>query len=403
MSESASPSVETPIQRVSNIELFFDLVFVFTLTQLTDTVTHPHDAGNYMRTILVFMTLMWIYGGFAWLTSNLHIERMLQFYLLFAAMAGFFVMALSIPDVFDEGGLPYALGLLVVTAVHAGLFMTAPTSGAQAILRIAPFNFASAGLVLAAAFVHPPWDWPLWAGAVAVLFAATFLRQERNFRVSPAHFVERSGLLIIIALGESIVDVGVGATGLPVDTNLVITVVPALFLAGSLWRTYFGKDDRTAEHNFTRATLTERSRMALLGYGYTHFAMILGIMLTAAGLKVAIAHPTGSADPASVWNLGAGLAVYLVGDVLFRHILRVGPGQVLLFIAGLALATISLGFLFGSLAQLVAAVLLISSLFGPSKAGLGGQIIHSTFLDKELVPNLYLYLCPNKDLSETSA
>src|SRR6476469_247365 len=122
MRASHPPSTEPSIQRVSNIELFFDLVFVFTLTQLTGLVVHPHDLSDYLKAILVFMTLMWIYAGYAWLTSNIAIQSHSQRLLLFTAMAIFFGMALSIPDVFGDGGLPYALGLLVVTVVHAGLF-----------------------------------------------------------------------------------------------------------------------------------------------------------------------------------------------------------------------------------------------------------------------------------------
>jgi low temperature requirement protein LtrA len=99
---------------------------------------------------------MWMYSGYIWLTSNLAIERPWQRQLLFAAMAGFFVMALAIPEVFGDGGLPYALGLLGVTAIHALLFTTAPTASARAIRRVAVYNVASALLVLAAAFVRPP-------------------------------------------------------------------------------------------------------------------------------------------------------------------------------------------------------------------------------------------------------
>src|SRR5258708_7025610 len=132
-SSSPSRSPQPAIQRVSNIELLFDLVFVFTLTQLTDLVVHPHDLSDYLKAVLVFMMLMWIYVGYAWLTSNIAIQSLSQRLLLFTSMASFFVMALSIPDVFGDGGLPYALGLLVVTSVHAGLFKTAPSTSAQAI------------------------------------------------------------------------------------------------------------------------------------------------------------------------------------------------------------------------------------------------------------------------------
>lgn len=143
MSATSSPGASPEVQRVSTIELFFDLIFVFTLTQLTNLIAHPHAPTDYLKTILVFMTLMWIYDGFAWLTSNIALATTRQRQLVFLAMAGFFVMALSIPQVSAQGGLPYALGLLVVTCVHAGLFTTVPGGSARAILRIVLFNFAS--------------------------------------------------------------------------------------------------------------------------------------------------------------------------------------------------------------------------------------------------------------------
>ncbi|HEY8602673.1 MAG TPA: low temperature requirement protein A [Thermomicrobiales bacterium] len=180
---TAPPPAAAPgIERVSTVELFFDLVFVFAITQLTSLVAHPHGPGDYLRASLVFMTLMWMYGGYTWLTSNLAIERPWQRQILFMAMAGFFIMALSIPEVFEAGGLPYGLGLLCVTAIHAFLFSTAPTGSARAIRGIAGYNVAAALLVLAAAFVRPPWDWPLWTAAVAVVILASIRRRERASR-----------------------------------------------------------------------------------------------------------------------------------------------------------------------------------------------------------------------------
>jgi low temperature requirement protein LtrA len=363
MNAPPQPVAEPGIQRVSTVELYFDLVFVFAITQLTSLVEHPHGPGDYAKALLVFMTLMWIYAGYAWLTSNLAIERPWQRQLLFVAMAGFFVMALSVPDVFEAGGLPYALGLLGVTAIHAYLFTTAPTTGARAIWGIAGFNFTAALLVFAAAFVRPPWDWPLWTAAVAVLLIATVKRREENFEISPAHFVERNGLLLIVALGESVVAVGVGASGLPLDAALVVAAVLALFLSASIWWTYFDRDDRRAEHQMTAASPAERARMALLGFGYAHFVMILGIVLIAAGLEVGIAHSSGPAEPVGVWNLAAGLAIYLVGDTLYRRVLRIGPGRLRLLIAALACATVPLGLTLGVLAQIAACVLLLQPLW----------------------------------------
>lgn len=362
---SATPASDaTPsIQRVSTVELFFDLVFVFAITQLTGLVAHPHAPGDYLQALLVFLTLMWIYAGYTWLTSNLAIERPVQRQLLFVAMSGFFLMALGIPDVFGVGALPYALGLLLVTAIHAYLFTTAPTSGARAIWGIAGYNFGAALLVLAAAFVPSPWPWVFWVTAVTVLVAATILRRESGFQLSPAHFVERNGLLLIVALGESIVAVGVGARDLPLDLPLILMAILALLLSAAVWWTYFDRDDRRAEHQFTLARPAERARMALIGFGYAHFTMIIGIVLLAAGLEVGITHPTGPPEGIGLWNLAAGLAIYLIGDTLYRRVLRIGPGRLRLLIAALAFLTVPLGLAFGALAQVAACVLLLQPLW----------------------------------------
>ena len=359
MSAAPSSAAEPSIQRVSTVELFFDLVFVFAITQLTGLVAHPHAPSDYLQALLVLLTLMWIYAGYTWLTSNLAIQRPVQRQLLFFALSGFFIMALGIPDVFGAGALPYALGLLLVTAIHAYLFTTAPTSSARAIRAIAGYNFAAALLVLAAAFEPSPWHWALWAAAAAVLVTATIHRRESGFQLSPAHFVERNGLLLIVALGESIVAVGVGARDLPITLPLILMAILALLLSAAAWWTYFDRDDRRAEHRFMLATPIERARMALLGFGYAHFAMIIGIILLAAGLEVGIAHPTGPPEGIGLWNLAAGLAVYLVGDTLYRRVLRIGPGRLRRLIAALAFVTVPLGFTFGALAQVAACVLLL--------------------------------------------
>lgn len=361
-SSALTAPAEATVQRVGTLELFFDLVFVFALTQLTSLVAHPHDFAAYAKALLVFMTLMWIYDGYVWLGGNVEFGEANRRRLIFVAMAGFFVMALSIPTVFDAGGLPYALGLLTVTAIHALLFKTAQNSSARAIWRIAPYNFGSALLVLAAAFVRPPYDWPFWVAAVTTLLITTFQTHERGFQLSPRHFVERHGLLIIIALGESIVAVGGGVGASALSGPLLTYGVLALMLSALLWWTYFHRDDARAEHIFLHANAAARARMAILGYGYGHFAMICGIILIAAGLKVGVAHPTGHPDAIGVWNLTFGIGLYLLGDVIYRRILGIGPGWVRLGLAAVLLLTIPLGLIYGALPHLLVCVLLLASL-----------------------------------------
>ena len=359
MTATPSQPVKPNIERVSPLELFFDVVFVFAVTQFTGLVSHPHSPADYLRAALVFTTLMWIYDGFAWLTSNIVVQSRVGRQLIFVAMTGFFMMALGIPNVFGAGGLPYALGFLLVTTVHALLFTTARSGSAQAIWNIAPFNFASALLVLLAAFVRPPWDWSLWLLAVGAIVGAVFLQRGQGFELSPSHFVERHGLLIIVALGESIVAVGVGASGLPVNTRLITGAVLTIFLSASLWWTYFDKDQELAEHRMTEATPAERARMALFGFGLAHFVMIFGVVLVAAGLEVGIAHPADHPEATGIWNLATGLALYLLGDAFYRRVLRLGSVWLHLLIAGLMLVAVPLGLTFGALVHLAVCGLLL--------------------------------------------
>lgn len=351
------------IQRVSTIELFFDLVFVFAITQLTSMVAHPHGLEDYLRAALVFLTLAWMYGGYTWLTSNVVFSRVWQRQALFAAMAGFFLMALAIPDVFEEDGLVYAIGFLAVTTIHTAMFSTAPNTSSRAIWDIASFNFAAVGFVLVAAFVDPPWDWPLWAAAVGVFVLASVRRREQNFEISPAHFVERNGLLLIVALGESIVAVGLGARELDLNLPVVLMAVFALMLAAAIWWSYFDRDPERAEQKLQSATSVERARMALLGFGYAHFVMIAGIVLIAAGLEVGIAHPIHDTETIGLWNLAIGLAIYLLGDTWYRNVLKIETGRLRPVLAVAVFASVPIGYALGALAQLIACVLILQPLW----------------------------------------
>lgn len=350
---------EPVITRVSTLELFLDLVFVFTVTQLTSLIVGARNGADYLKAALVFMTIWWIYSGYVWLTSNVGTERTKHRLLMFAGMAGFLVMALAIPTVFDAGGVAYGVGLLVVTLVHAGLFTQARTGSARAILGIAPFNLVSAGLVLLAGFVNPPWDWPLWVAAVGVVISSSFFGRERGFTLSPAHFVERHGLVVLIALGESIVAIGTGARGLALNATLVTAAALGLALAGALWWTYFDRDDQRAERRMDALPDGERARLALAGFGYGHYLMLAGIIVLAAGIKGVVAHPADHAEPHVAWCLGGGLALYLAGDVLFRRLMGLGPGRLRLLAAVGALLTVPLALAAGGLVQLGACVALL--------------------------------------------
>ena len=332
--EEAAPEV-----RVSTLELFFDLVFVFTLTQLTELLAHELSVAGFARVLLIFGVSWWMYGGYAWLTNHLPMDRPARRITLLAAMAAFLVQALAIPHAFNGSGLAFGVGYLAVVLVHAALFWQAT----RAIGRTAAYNVGSALLVIVAGFVHGWVDYVLWTAALAVQVVTPFLIRLEEFRIRPAHFVERHGLLMIVALGESVVAIGIGARELAIDTGLVTAAVLGLALVACLWWTYFAEDDRRAEHALARTPVESRAGLAIHAYFYAHIPMLLGVVCMAVGIKKALAHPTDALALAPALALGGGVAMYLAADVAYRRVLGIGQGGTRAIAAAAALATVPLG------------------------------------------------------------
>jgi low temperature requirement protein LtrA len=362
---SADTGRAVEIERASTLELFLDLVFVFTVTQLTELVGHPDGLGDYGKALLILLTTFWMYDGYVWLTGTVSLARPATRIAIFAAMAGFLLMAMAIPTAFGateesafDGGVAFGAAYLGVTLIHAGLFSTGPTSSAAAIWRIAPFNLVSAGFVLAAGFVDEDWRWVLWLAAVATTIAVTVMRREQGFTISAAHFVERHGLVIIVALGESIVAIGGGAAGLEIDVALAATAALALALSASMWWLYFDRDDERAGQVMAGTASGSRARLGMW-IAYSHVVMVAGVVLMAAGVKSVVAHPTDPAETAAAWNVGAGTALYLLGEVWFRSSLGIGAWVRRLAAAVLLVATIPVALEVSGLAQLAVAVVIV--------------------------------------------
>jgi low temperature requirement protein LtrA len=369
--ERVMPATDRPMQpstlmdeqasavRVSTLELFFDLVFVFTITQVSDLIVHAQNLQEVARAFLVLAIIWWMYGGYAWLTNNVGTAQPLNRVLVLIAMAGFLVMALAVPQAFGRDGLAFGLAYLLVNVIHAALFTRAPDrSSARAIWRIAPFNIGTALLVVIAGLVSPSWSWGFWVAAVAVLVAVPFFGKVSGFTVQPAHFVERHGLVLLIAFGESIVSIGVGAAGEPVTLELVTAAVLTLALTAALWWSYFDRDEQRAEHALSRVSGGERSRMALYAFGYAHLIMIAGVVLASAGVKQLIAQLHEATHFSTSVLLAGGIALYLLGDVVFRRSVRIPSSRLRLSMALVSLVTTGVGVWAGGLTQ-VGALLLI--------------------------------------------
>jgi low temperature requirement protein LtrA len=347
---TSTPAPVEPAVRVSTLELFFDLVFVFTITQLTAVLASDTSWRGLGRVVLMLGVAAWMYGGYAWLTNAVAPTSRFRRTLMLVGMGGFLVLALAIPDAFGDSGWLFGLGYFVVNAVHSALFIVAGGPGAaRAMARLAPPNLTSATLVLVGGFLPGAWRYALWAAALLVMIVSPYLTGIGEFTISAAHFVERHGLLIIIALGESIIAIGVGAAGLELDMAIVLIAVLGLTLSYLMWWVYFGGDQEEAEHALAAVDPLRRARVALAAFGWAHYFLLLGIVVIAAGIKKAVGHAFDHLTVGQAVALAGGLAVYLLGDVAFRRVLGIGRLRYRAGAAVLALATVPVGVAYAGL------------------------------------------------------
>jgi low temperature requirement protein LtrA len=364
-----------PRARVSTLELFFDLVFVFTITQLTAVLADHLDLTGAVRVLTMFGVTWWMYGGYAWLTNSIAPSSSLRRGLLLVGMGGFLTMALAVPGAFDDSGWLFGLGYFVVNAVHTGVFAALGGESVARALRggLAALNLTSASLVLVGGFLPGGWRYGLWAAAFAVQIATPYLHPLGGFSISPAHFVERHGLVVIIALGESIIALGIGVEGLRLSFDMVVVAVLALTVAYYMYWIYFGGDDEKAEHALEHTVdPPRRASLALQGFGYAHYPLLLGVIAFAAGIKKIIGHPFDPAKLAYAVAIGGGVALFLLAHAWFRRILGIGTTRYLLLGGALALATVPLGLVVGAL-QLLGVIIVFSICYFAEVRPWGGR------------------------------
>jgi low temperature requirement protein LtrA len=340
--------------RVSTLELFFDLVFVFTITQLTAVLVHRPTAEGLLHVSLMLVVIWWMYGGYAWLTNVVAPDRVLYQLLLLGGMSAFLVVSLAIPTAFAGGGVAFGLAYFFVVLIHAGLFTRSQVGeSGLAILKVAPLNLAAALMITAGGILGGTGRAVLWGLAMAVIVLPSLRPPDPRFEINPGHFVERHGLVVIVALGESVVAVGIGASAHALSPGLVAVAVLGLGLTSCLWWSYFGAgEDERALGAMLAAPARERPRLALFGFYHWHLLILLGIVCLASALERAIGHPLDSLQFARSLALGGGVALFLLGDVMFRRTLGIGKPRWRLAAAALALASVALGYEFSALAEL---------------------------------------------------
>lgn len=331
---------------VTPLELFFDLVFVYALTQVTALMADDLTGAGLLRGLLLLALLWWCWCCYAWLGNTVRADEGLVRVVLFAVMATMFVVAVTIPEAFDDlpGGLSgpvvFAACYLVVRVLHLVLYYFAARGDAglrRQLLRAALPMLAGALLLFSAAVVPQRLtDSPqqvdtirtaLWVLALAVDYGGIMAIGARGWQIfSAAHWTERHGLIIIIALGESLVAIGVGVTALPISWPIIVASVLAIMVTAALWWAYFDVVSIAAERVLHRAEGAARAALGRDSYTYLHLPMVAGIILLALGFKKVLSYVGDGtehelSDPLHGLGLLAlygGVILYLLGHLGFR-------------------------------------------------------------------------------------
>jgi low temperature requirement protein LtrA len=345
-------------QRVTPLELFFDLVFVYAITQVTLLMSDDPTWQGLGRGLLVLAVLWWAWTGYAWLTNTLEPEEGLVRGGMFAAMAAMLVVALAVPGAFDAYAILFGVAYLTVRLLHLLLYAIAGKRDPDllgAVLRFMPWATLAPIVIVAAAFVDGAAQAALWVVALAVDYLGALVGRGQGWRVSPAHFAERHGLIVIIALGESIVAIGVGAAGVPLTAGIVVAAVLGIVVIAALWWAYFDVYAVLAQDQLSQTSGATRARLARDIYSYLHLPMIAGIVLFALGLKKTIEQVDEPLATIPAVALCGGLSIYFLTHVAVRvrlvHFIRgatterpawVGPGRLVTGIGMLALVPAAL-------------------------------------------------------------
>jgi low temperature requirement protein LtrA len=333
-------------ERVTPLELFFDLVFVLAITQCTALMSHDPTWPGLVQGLLVLGMLWWAWTGYAWLTSVLDPEEGAVRLVMFGAMAALLLVSLCVPEAFGSLALAFALIYGVVRTAHIALFMLASPeddSLRHSVLGLAASTTIAVSLLTVASFFDGVTQGAIWVLALALDMGGPFLIGTEGWKLVPGHFAERHGLIVIIALGESIVAIGVGAAG-ALDLGIGTAAVLGVALTAAMWWTYF---DVVAIVSGRRLADAEPGRaqnaLARDSYSYIHLIMIAGIVMVALGMKKTIGHFDDHLDTVLAFALLGGLACYLLGLVAFRyrHVRTINRQKLLLAVVLLALAPIA--------------------------------------------------------------
>jgi low temperature requirement protein LtrA len=334
-------------QRVTPLELFFDLVFVFGFTQVTTVLSDDPNWHGLGHGLLILAALWWAWAAYAWLTNTVDPGESLVWGTVVVAMGAMFIAALAVPEAFGRHGVVFGVAFLIVIVMQATLYALSVRGEPDllaAIARVAPASAAGAALIVVAGFVHGALRPALWLAAIAIGFVGPLFSGVSGWRVHPAHFVERHGLIVIIAIGESLVAIGFGARDTGLGTKVILAAVLGLVVVTSFWLAYFDFFTIRAQQLLADRSGAQRIALARDAYTYLHLPMVAGIVLFAFAMKTTLAHVGDELATVPALGLCGGPALYLFAYVALRvRVARsLGGGRLVAAVACAALLPVAL-------------------------------------------------------------
>jgi low temperature requirement protein LtrA len=309
-------------QQVTPLELFFDLVFVFAITQVTGFVSADATWTRLIEGLAILAVLWFAWEAYVWLANSAASDEGAVRVVLLFAMGALLILSLAVPRAFGDDGLVFGVAYFVVRAAHICAYLIVARGDEQlrgVVLRLATTVLPGAALLVVAGALDGTAQALCWVGALAIDYGGLMVRGVTGWRVAAKHFAERHGLIIIIALGESIVALGVGAGGLELDAGLITAALLGIAIAGAMWWAYFDLVALVAERRLRTAPRDEQVRIARDSFTYLHLPMVAGIVVFALGVKKTLAHVDHELDTVPAVALCGGAALYFLALSVFKR------------------------------------------------------------------------------------
>lgn len=319
--------------RVTYVELFFDLVFVFAITQISHTLLAHFTPLGVLQTTILFLAVWWVWIFTSWITNWLDPDRTPVRVMLFGLMIAGLLLSTSIPKAFETRGLVFALAFVVMQVGRSFFtFLSIPKSQPgwrMNLLRITCWMACSGVLWIAGGLMEGQARLILWTAAVAFEYCGPLTRFRlpvlgatplKDWEVEGGHMAERCGLFIIIALGESIVVTGATFAEAAWTAPTIMGFIVALIGSIAMWWVYFHIGAEAGAEHISHSE--ETGKLARLAYTYLHLPIVAGIVVTAVGDEVLLAHPAGHADIKAILSIVGGPLLFLIGTILFKRSIR---------------------------------------------------------------------------------